>query len=215
MQLFGLSETQIVGVAIAAFVLAVTVAIVFSSKKSKGSTITNKIDIHMMSKPKPSSVLGLPFRELISCSLLNRKSQLSLDSDVGHFKLVITVMSHHFHVMRVDDYMSVKRPKGRLKYQPGQVSVRALGMLAGGSGITPMFQVARAVLENLNDTTKVHLIYANVCLEDMLLKEEIDRLASNYPDHFKVYSCGSPLMNKAMDANLEALGYAPETQFQF
>ncbi|KAL1815153.1 hypothetical protein ACET3Z_017727 [Daucus carota] len=100
-------------------------------------------------------------------------------------------MSHHFHVMRVDDYMSVKRPKigcsfssercslpnpdinvwkGRLKYQPGQVSVRALGMLAGGSGITPMFQVARAVLENLNDTTKVHLIYANVCLEDMLLK---------------------------------------------
>nr|XP_017249205.1 PREDICTED: NADH--cytochrome b5 reductase 1-like isoform X2 [Daucus carota subsp. sativus]XP_017249206.1 PREDICTED: NADH--cytochrome b5 reductase 1-like isoform X2 [Daucus carota subsp. sativus] len=134
MQLFGLSETQIVGVAIAAFVLAVTVAIVFSSKKSKER------------------------------------------------------MSHHFREMRVGDYMSVKRPKGRFKYQPGQASVRAFGMLAGGSGISPMFQVARAVLENLNDTTKVHLIYSNVCLEDMLLKEEIDRLASNYPDRFKVYS---------------------------
>ncbi|KAL1815158.1 hypothetical protein ACET3Z_017732 [Daucus carota] len=97
-------------------------------------------------------------------------------------------MSHHFREMRVGDYMSVKRPKGRFKYQPGQASVRAFGMLAGGSGISPMFQVARAVLENLNDTTKVHLIYSNVCLEDMLLKEEIDRLASNYPDRFKVYS---------------------------
>ncbi|KAJ0083866.1 hypothetical protein Patl1_30144 [Pistacia atlantica] len=29
--------------------------------------------------------------------------------------------------------------KGRFKYQPGQV--RAFGMLAGGTGITPMFQV--------------------------------------------------------------------------
>lgn len=29
--------------------------------------------------------------------------------------------------------------QGRFKYQPGQV--RAFGMIAGGSGITPMFQV--------------------------------------------------------------------------
>ena len=31
-------------------------------------------------------------------------------------------------------------------------------------------QVARAVLENPSDKTKVHLIYANVMLEDILLK---------------------------------------------
>ncbi|MCI26872.1 NADH-cytochrome b5 reductase 1, partial [Trifolium medium] len=43
-------------------------------------------------------------------------------------------------------------------------------MLAGGSGITPMFQVARAILENPSDKTKVHLIYANVTYEDILLK---------------------------------------------
>lgn len=29
--------------------------------------------------------------------------------------------------------------QGRFRYQPGQV--RAFGMIAGGSGITPMFQV--------------------------------------------------------------------------
>ena len=76
-------------------------------------------------------------------------------------------------------------------------------MLAGGSGITPMFQVttsskfniasndatsqlfcsllnflvlfsqvARAILENPNDKTMVHLIYANVTSEDILLKVE-------------------------------------------
>jgi hypothetical protein len=31
-------------------------------------------------------------------------------------------------------------------------------------------QVARAILENPNDNTKVHLIYANVTYEDILLK---------------------------------------------
>lgn len=97
--------------------------------------------------------------------------------------------------------------KGRLKYKPGQA--RAFGMLAGGSGITPMFQVCmsiwtskvpffffflklflsaefmvsvwlfsvlillqliRAILENPKDKTNVHLIYANVTRNDILLK---------------------------------------------
>ncbi|XP_031251764.1 NADH--cytochrome b5 reductase 1 [Pistacia vera] len=158
-------------------------------------------------------------------------------------------MSHHFREMRVGDYLAVKGPKGRFRYQPGQV--RAFGMIAGGSGITPMFQVARAILENPKDKTKVHLIYANVTYEDILLKEELDGLAAQYPDRFKCYyvlnqppeswdggvgfvskemiqthcpapaadiqilRCGPPPMNKAMAAHLEALGYAPEMQFQF
>ena len=33
-----------------------------------------------------------------------------------------------------------------------------------------MLQVARAILENPKDKTKVHLIYANVTYEDILLK---------------------------------------------
>lgn len=60
-------------------------------------------------------------------------------------------------------------------------------MLAGGSGITPMFQVARAILENPNDNTKVHLIYANVTYEDILLKDELDDMAKTYPGRFKIY----------------------------
>ncbi|CAN6928901.1 unnamed protein product [Brassica oleracea] len=41
--------------------------------------------------------------------------------------------------MCVGDHLVAKGPKGRFKYQPGQF--RAFGMLAGGSGITPIFQV--------------------------------------------------------------------------
>uniref|UniRef100_A0A2P2KD37 NADHcytochrome b5 reductase 1 n=1 Tax=Rhizophora mucronata TaxID=61149 RepID=A0A2P2KD37_RHIMU len=60
-------------------------------------------------------------------------------------------------------------------------------MLAGGSGITPMFQVARAILENPKDRTKVYLIYANVKYEDIILKRELDDLAFKYSDLFKIY----------------------------
>ncbi|RVW36888.1 NADH--cytochrome b5 reductase 1 [Vitis vinifera] len=58
---------------------------------------------------------------------------------------------------------------GRLIYKPGQA--KAFGMLAGGTGITPMFQLTRAILENPKDKTNVHLIYANVSYDDILLKE--------------------------------------------
>ncbi|CAN1251531.1 NADH--cytochrome b5 reductase 1, partial [Linum perenne] len=97
----------------------------------------------------------------------------TLDSDVGFFDLVIKMypqgrMSHHFRELREGDYLSVKGPKGRFKYQPNQV--RAFGMLAGGTGITPMFQVTRAILENPKDKTNVNLIYANVAYDDILLK---------------------------------------------
>lgn len=49
-----------------------------------------------------------------------------------------------------------------------QISFRVLVMRH--SGCSFMIQVARAILENPKDKTKVHLIYANVTFEDILLK---------------------------------------------
>ncbi|XP_022939629.1 NADH--cytochrome b5 reductase 1-like [Cucurbita moschata] len=148
--------------------------------------------------PKTDSILGLPIGQHLSCrgkdsqgeEVIKSYTPVTLDSDVGYFELVIKMypqgrMSHHFREMRMGDFLAVKGPKGSFKYQPGQV--RAFGMLAGGSGITPMYQVARSILENLNDKTQIHLIYANVTLEDILLKEELDLLAKRYPDRFQIY----------------------------
>ena len=46
-------------------------------------------------------------------------------------------------------------------------------MIAGGTGITPMLQIIRAILKNPIDMTKINLIYANVNEEDILLKKEL------------------------------------------
>lgn len=60
-------------------------------------------------------------------------------------------------------------------------------MIAGGTGITPMLQIIRAVLKNPLDFTKINLIYANVNEDDILLKKELDDLMNTYPDRFFVY----------------------------
>ncbi|KAL8489037.1 hypothetical protein ACS0TY_024616 [Phlomoides rotata] len=167
-------------------------------KLLKKTQISHNVAKFKFGLPTPTSVLGLPIGQHISCKgkdsqgeeVIKPYTPTTLDSDVGYFELVIKMypqgrMSHHFREMREGDFLAVKGPKGRFKYQPGQV--RAFGMIAGGSGITPMFQVARAILENPNDKTKVHLIYANVTPEDILLKDELDSLAINYPDRFQIY----------------------------
>ncbi|CAM8886764.1 hypothetical protein QQ045_025063 [Rhodiola kirilowii] len=167
-------------------------------KLVKRTQLSHNVASFKFALPTPSSVLGLPIGQHMSCrgkdaqgdEVVKAYTPTTLDSDVGYFELVIKMypqgrMSHHFREMKEGDYLAVKGPKGRFKYEPGQV--RAFGMLAGGTGITPMFQVARAILENPKDKTKINLIYANVSYEDILLKEELDNLARTYPDQFIVY----------------------------
>lgn len=51
--------------------------------------------------------------------------------------------------------------------------------IAGGSGITPMWQLIQEVASNPSDKTKVTLIYTNKSDKDILLREEFDKLAKN------------------------------------
>ncbi|XP_071727742.1 NADH-cytochrome b5 reductase 1-like [Rutidosis leptorrhynchoides] len=160
--------------------------------------VSNNVAKFRFALPTPTSVLGLPIGQHISCrgkdsqgeEVIKPYMPTTLDTDVGYFELVIKMypqgrMSHHFREMKEGDYLSVKGPKGRFKYRPGDV--RAFGMIAGGSGITPMFQVARAILDDESDKTTLDLIYAIVTVEDILLKEELDRLATKHSGRFKVY----------------------------
>ncbi|KAK3014426.1 hypothetical protein RJ639_009095 [Escallonia herrerae] len=183
--------------------------------------------------PTSTSVLGLHAGQFIRCRGMDREGKevirpytpITLNSDVGYFELVVKMyplgrMSHHFREMREGEYLAVKGPIDRFKYKPGQA--RSLGMLAGGTGMTPMFQLIRAILENPKDKTTIHLLYANHTFVDILLKEELDWFASKFPNHFKVcyvlsqiLRCGPPEMNKAMAAHLNELGYTKDMQFEF
>lgn len=110
---------------------------------------------------------------------------ISSDENPGYFDLLIKAypqgnISKHVASLEIGDKIRVKGPKGAMVYTPNMV--KHIGMIAGGTGLTPMLQIIRAVIRGRpknggSDTTKVDLIFANVNQEDILLKEDLDKLA--------------------------------------
>ncbi|ORY01636.1 NAD(P)H-nitrate reductase [Basidiobolus meristosporus CBS 931.73] len=135
----------------------------------------------------------------------------SLDEELGHVDLVIKVyrkntdpmfpeggvMSQYLDSLKIGDTVEMKGPIGHFVYEGcgnynlnnGQTkgTVDHIGMIAGGSGITPVLQVIKSVLRNPNDKTKLSLVFANRSPDDILLRDELDRLTQEHPEQFKVW----------------------------
>lgn len=56
-------------------------------------------------------------------------------------------------------------------------NAKRISMIAGGTGITPMYQVIKAVLKQADDETQLALLYANQSPDDILLFEELQEMA--------------------------------------
>jgi cytochrome-b5 reductase len=72
----------------------------------------------------------------------------------------------------------------KLPYTPNMKA--SIGMVAGGTGITPMLQVIEEVLRNPADKTQLSLLFGNVEAEDILLKGRLNALAAKHPKQLKV-----------------------------
>lgn len=90
--------------------------------------------------------------------------------------------SGKMHSLVPGDTMKFK-PLHELDYKPNEYS--HMTFIAGGSGITPIYQLAHAILLNPADSTKICLIYANNKPADILLREEFDDLERKYPKRFQ------------------------------
>lgn len=60
-------------------------------------------------------------------------------------------------------------------------------MLAGGTGITPMLQLIRAIIKDPTDETQTSLLFANQTEKDILLRDELDEIAKKYPNKLKLW----------------------------
>ena len=108
----------------------------------------------------------------------------------GHLDLVVKSypegkMSKHIGSLKVGDTLDFKGPIVKKAYTPNECST--IGMVAGGTGITPMLQVIDEVLANPKDKTKLQLVFANQSEADILLKKEIDDRAAAHPSRLSVY----------------------------
>jgi len=135
-------------------------------------------------------------------------SPMTDDSTAGHVDLLVKVyfagvhpafpkggkMTQHLESLKIGDTIDVKGPigdfvytgKGSFTWKGKPRSCTHISMIAGGTGLTPCYQVLNAVLRDPQDKTQVCLLYANRSPEDILAKEELDKLAAAHPDRFKL-----------------------------
>jgi len=131
------------------------------------------------------------------------------DDTIGHVDLVIKVykggvidrfpdggkMSLYLGALKVGDTVDIQGPvgmheylgKGKFVTGKREVTFKKLGMMAGGTGLTPMLQVADAILKDPKDSTVISLLYANQTEDDILLRDVLDGWAAKYPGRFKVW----------------------------
>lgn len=140
---------------------------------------------------------------------------VSSDDDLGYVDLVIKVyfkdvhpkfpeggkMSQYMEQMEIGDYLDFRGPNGLLVYDGcGQFNIRPdkksapeikmakkVGMIAGGTGITPMLQLVRDVFKNPEDKTELWLLFANQTDKDILLRNELDDIAAAHPHRFHLW----------------------------
>ncbi|KAF6339161.1 cytochrome b5 reductase 3 [Rhinolophus ferrumequinum] len=140
---------------------------------------------------------------------------VSSDDDKGFVDLVIKVyfkdthpkfpaggkMSQYLESMAIGDTIEFRGPNGLLVYQgkgkfairpdkkssPVIKTVKSVGMIAGGTGITPMLQVIRAIMKDPADHTVCHLLFANQTEKDILLRPELEELRNEHSARFKLW----------------------------
>ncbi|CAL8242186.1 unnamed protein product [Merluccius merluccius] len=137
------------------------------------------------------------------------------DDDKGCVDLVIKIyfkdinpkfpeggkMSQYLESLKLNDTIDFRGPSGLLVYKgKGSFAIQAekkspavvkkvtqLGMIAGGTGITPMLQIITAIMKDPQDPTVCHLLFANQTEKDILLRPELEEIQANHPDRFKLW----------------------------
>ena len=126
---------------------------------------------------------------------LERADSIPPDTQ-GHMDFVIKrypngPMSEHMHNMAPGQRLDIKGPIP--KYPMETNKHRHVAMIAGGTGITPMYQVMRRIFKDPEDKTEVTLVFGNITEDDILLKKELAELENTYPRRFHaVYTLDKP-----------------------
>ena len=162
----------------------------------------------------PEHILGLPTGKHMFLSakidgelVLRRYTPISSDYDVGCVKFVIKAyrpcdrfprggkMSQYLDALKIGDYLDFKGPVGEFEYSSNgnftiegePCSATKFNMIAGGTGITPVMQIAAEILRHPEDSTQMSLIFACREENDLLMRSTLDEWAAKFPTKFKVH----------------------------
>jgi cytochrome-b5 reductase len=192
----------------------------YSFPLSYKETISHDTRRFRFELPSSKHVLGLPIGQhiyltaRINGELVKRPyTPTTSDDNQGYFDLVIKVypngkMTQYLDKLPVGHTIEVSGPSGNLIYKDNGLfdirsrkpepfvtrHVRHLGLIAGGTGITPMYQILNEILKEQTSIVpgqrvdiKIWLLFANQTEQDILLRDELEQFAATNSDRFKLW----------------------------
>ncbi|KAJ5135396.1 Eukaryotic molybdopterin oxidoreductase [Penicillium bovifimosum] len=156
---------------------------VFDLEHTK-QTLGLPIGQHLMIKVQDPSHNKAVIRSYTPISDTNLKGKMELLVKV-YFPTATTLggeMTMGLDKLPLGSQIDCKGPTGRFEYLgKGQVSIsgkkrqlRSFKMICGGTGITPIFQVLRAVMQDMQDPTTCVVLDGNRLEEDILCRSDLD-----------------------------------------
>ncbi|KAI1827193.1 oxidoreductase NAD-binding domain-containing protein [Xylaria intraflava] len=122
--------------------------------------------------------------------VLRPYTPVSDEGSKGYIELIVKKypggpMSTHLHDMVPGQRLDFKGPLP--KYPWAANKHEHIALVAGGTGIAPMYQLIRSIFSNPEDKTKVTLVFGNVTEDDILLKKELADIENTYPQRFRAF----------------------------
>lgn len=116
-----------------------------------------------------------------SCPVLNEPLQITIkNSTSSPFLQYITTQ------VKQGDFLQVMPPLGNFTLDPKNINSKYYVMIAGGSGIAPIFSIIKTLLY-ANSNCKVYLFYSNKHSNNVIFKEQLDNLISIFSDRFRIF----------------------------
>eukprot|EP00928_Gymnodinium_smaydae_P046617 TRINITY_DN31065_c0_g1_i1.p1 TRINITY_DN31065_c0_g1~~TRINITY_DN31065_c0_g1_i1.p1 ORF type:complete len:295 (-),score=67.46 TRINITY_DN31065_c0_g1_i1:140-976(-) len=116
---------------------------------------------------------------------------VSTNAMLDKFELMIKIypdgkMSQYLESLEVGAPVDFKHVGGNVKIQYPFKEKKEIGMLVGGTGVTPMIQALHLALGTKDDTSKISMLYGSKTSKDILAKETVDKWAADYASRFSV-----------------------------
>lgn len=173
---------------------------------SEKRAVSSDSKIFTFTLDHPEQRIGLPVGEHLMMRLrdpatreaiIRAYTPISEVTDKGKLDVLIKVyrdtpeqkggrMTQALDSIPVGHFVDFKGPVGKFEYLGKGVCsvsgqerrVKRFIMVCGGSGVTPIFQVLRAVMKDPEDATRCVVLDGNRNEEDILCREELDSLAA-------------------------------------
>ncbi|KAK8967485.1 Nitrate reductase [NAD(P)H] [Platanthera guangdongensis] len=170
--------------------------------------ITGDVRLFRFALPAADQLLGLrPGHHIFLSATINDKlcmrayTPTSLEDASGYVELLIKIydgglMTQYLESLPLGAAMEINGPAGRIEYA-GRGSfvidgktrrVTRVAMVAGGTGITLVYQIIRAMMREGDDLgIRMCLVYASRSEDDILMREDLDRWAREQPERLDVW----------------------------